>query len=146
MLDDHVIFKHMLCFDSWCLPWSSCHMMLSVLRSFIWLFTQFCMFHFQPYNSWAYTPKTIPFMKCLSSMFIVALFILHRNLNQPRCSSADESKLRCGPYTQWSIIQLLRKTDLQIPKQMMGPEIVILCEIMQILTDKGWMFFFISGF
>ena len=42
-------------------------------------------------------------------MFITALFTIARTWKQPRCPLAYES---CGTYTQWNIIQLLKRMHL----------------------------------
>ena len=41
-------------------------------------------------------------------MFITTLFTVARTWKQPRCPLAGES---CGTYTQWNIIQLLKRIE-----------------------------------
>ena len=41
-------------------------------------------------------------------MFIIALFTVARTWKQPRCPLAGES---CVIYTQWNIIQLLKRIE-----------------------------------
>ena len=44
-------------------------------------------------------------------IFIAALFIIASTWKQPRCPSADEW-ISCGTYTQWSIMQSLKRIHL----------------------------------
>jgi hypothetical protein len=44
---------------------------------------------------------------------MAALFIIARNWKQPRCPSTEEwIKKLCGSFTQWSIIQLLKNSNI----------------------------------
>ena len=45
-------------------------------------------------------------------MFTAALFTTARTWKQPRCPSADEWIKSCGTYTQWNIIQPLKRMHL----------------------------------
>ena len=42
-------------------------------------------------------------------MFIAALFTIARTWKQPRCPLADKWKESCDTYTQWNIIQVLKR-------------------------------------
>jgi hypothetical protein len=43
-----------------------------------------------------------------STMFIVALFVIARNWKQSRCPTNENAYSKCGPFTQWNTVQLLR--------------------------------------
>jgi hypothetical protein len=47
-----------------------------------------------------------------STMFIAALFIIARSWKEPRCPSSEEWIQKCGTFTQWSNIQLLKTMNL----------------------------------
>jgi hypothetical protein len=47
-----------------------------------------------------------------STMFIAALFIIARSWKEPRCPSQRNGYRKCGTFTQWSTIQLLKTMDL----------------------------------
>jgi hypothetical protein len=43
-----------------------------------------------------------------SNMFIAALFIIARSWKEPRCPSTKNGYRKCGTFTQWNTIQLLK--------------------------------------
>ena len=45
-------------------------------------------------------------------VFITALFTIARTWKQPRCALADEWIRKLCTYTQWNIIQLLKRMHL----------------------------------
>ena len=45
-------------------------------------------------------------------MFIAELFTKAKTWKQPRCPLAEEWISKCGTYTQWNIIQLLKRMHL----------------------------------
>ena len=47
-----------------------------------------------------------------STMFIAALFIIARSWKEPRCPSTEEWIQKCGTFTQWSTVQLLKRMNL----------------------------------
>lgn len=59
------------------------------------------------HHSWAYTQKTTFY-----SMFIAILLRRARNSKHVRCPSVDEQRMKCGTFTQWKIIPLLKEMNL----------------------------------
>jgi hypothetical protein len=60
-------------------------------------------------------PEDVPTGKknTCSTMFIAALFIISRSRKEPRCPSTEEwIQKKCGTFTQWSTIQLLKRMNL----------------------------------
>jgi hypothetical protein len=55
-------------------------------------------------------PKDAPLYQkhTCSTMFVAALFVIARSWKQPSVPQQKNEYRKCGPFTQWSTIQLLR--------------------------------------
>jgi hypothetical protein len=98
----------------------------------------------QLYHTWTYNQRMCqPTTDTCSTLLIAALFIIVRNWKQPRCSSTEEWIKKCGPFTQWSTNQLLKKWDCEICRQIDGIRKLILSEVSQTQKDKYGMYLLI---
>jgi hypothetical protein len=76
-------------------------------------------------------------------MFIAALFIISRNEKEPILLSTKDWIKKCGTFTLWNIIKLL-KYYYKIFRQMDRARKNILNEVTQTHKDKHSMYSFIS--
>ena len=79
-------------------------------------------------------------------MFIAALFVIDRTLEQPKCPSTEEWIGKCGTFTQWSTTQQKKNDILNFVGKWMELENIILNELTQTQKDNYHMYSLKSGF